>query len=303
MIEFDLVPNEVVEVKKVETLLYGLQTWLNPKNGFRVLDLEFKADPAKRSPEWKIQSQAGVPKAMWNREFGSTWMVYEGKPVYGDYDEEIHVARGTIVVNPRARLVSGWDGGLNDVNLAWVLGVMNPKDQSILVIDEATVEDGDITGLVETAAANLGLEWAKLGGFSLHLVDQAMFTKTKIANRDGRAMVDVMREHGMSPISGEQSYAKRRTKLSSMMMELHKANDGGLVPKFRIHERCVKLRAALNGGYAYPPNSQGSFNPKPLKNIHSHIANACEYMVSRLDIAHQAIPYEGKRLPRMASSF
>jgi len=302
VIEFEVVKDDVIETKKVENLLFGLQTWLNPKNGFRVLDLEYKADPAKRGPEWKIQSQAGVPKAKWNREFGSTWMVYEGKPVYQDYDEEVHVAKGTIVVNPRARLVSGWDGGPNDVNLGWVLGVMNPKDSSVLVIDEAAVEDGDIYGLVETVAAKLNLEWAKLGGFSLHVTDQSIFTKSNVV-KDGKAMSDVMREHGMSPIPGEQSYAKRRTILERLLLSLHKANDGTLVPKFRVHERCVALRAALNGGYAYPPNSQGSFNPKPLKNIHSHIANACEYMVSRLEMAGSHIPYEGKRLPRMVSTF
>jgi hypothetical protein len=302
MIEFEVVPEQAVEVRKVESLLYGLQTWINPKNGFRVLDLEYKADPQKRSPEWKIQSQAGVPKAKWNREFGSTWMVYEGKPVYGDYDEDVHVAKGTIIVNPRARLVSGWDGGPNDVNLAWVLGVMNPKDGSVLVIDEAATDDGDIYGIVEVAAAKLNLEWAKLGGFNLHVTDQSVFIKSNVV-KNGKAMADVMREHGMNPIPGEQSYAKRRTTLERLLLSLHKSSEGSLVPKFRVHERCVLLRAALNGGYAYPANNHGGYNPKPLKNLHSHIANACEYMVSRLEMAHQVIPYEGKRLPKMVSSF
>lgn len=284
-------------------LMEGLTMWTNPVNKFTVLDLEYKADPSKRSEAWKIAAFSGMPKSQLNREYGSTWTVYEGKPVYPDFDVEVHVMHGDIIVPKRSRLISGWDGGPNDLNIAWAVGITG-RDGSIIVIDEFAADNGDLYSVVEEAQARLGLEWQKLGGFSLHIADQAIFTPTRIMKRE-RSMADVLREHGMSPIPGEQAFGKRRELLMKLMTSYFKAHDGGMVPKFRVHERCKLTIESLNGGYAYPKRHGGGdlYNPKPIKNKHSHIANAVEYMVSRINAAHTYIPYEGRRLPKMESTF
>src|SRR3990167_11122560 len=108
---------EVLSTQKYETPFPGITTWRNVQNGFAVIDLEFTADPSKRSEEWLLQERTGMPRAQFNREYGKTWTTYDGKPVYGDFDDSgPHVMHGTIIVPKMSRLVSGWDGGPNDVN-------------------------------------------------------------------------------------------------------------------------------------------------------------------------------------------
>lgn len=298
------VPQSVIETIAKERPMEGVEFWRNKNNGFLVADLEYTADPGKRSQEWIIQSQAGVPKAEWHREFGKRWIIYEGKPVYQDYDEDVHLLKGKIVAPRRSRLISGWDGGPNDVNLAWVLGLVVPDEVAVTWIDEYIVDDGDIKNFVDVVATKLNMEWMKLGGFSLHIADNSVFTKSGLGNeKDGRSMADVMRLHGMPPIPGEISYAKRRNSVQTLMISLFKGHNGTLTPRWRVHERCTVLREAMSGGYAYPKMMQGvggEYRPKPIKNHFSHIANAMEYASSRLGATDYEVPYEGRTLPMVS---
>lgn len=287
-----------VQVRKVEEISEGLRTWVNPLNGFRVIDLEFRADPRKRSEAWVTQARQGMPTAEWNREFGSQWIVYDGKPVYGDFDEEFHVIRGSIVAPRRARLISGWDAGPNDVNLGWALGLTAPGENRVQFIDEYFAEDGDIEDFVQVVGSRLNLEWIKLGGFSLHVADQSVFTKSGVAS--GRAVADIMRQHGMAPVPGEISFSKRRAGVERLLSHHSKSSNGRLMPSLLVHERCQLIIKGMQGGYSYGRSQVvgGSlYKETPIKNRYSHVMNAVEYVCSRLELAGQEIPYEGRRLP------
>lgn len=288
----------VVQDHKRE-LMPGVHEWNNVHNGFNVIDLEYIADPEKRSDEWRTSTFSGMPRSEREREYGSTWTVYEGKPVYADYDEATHVARGTIIAPRRSKLISGWDGGPNDVYLAWALGLVYVDSLAVTFIDEYYVDDGDIYGFVEVVASRLRLEWAKLGGFSLHFVDQSVFTKSNVV-KGGKAMSDVMREFGMPPIPGETTFAKRRIAVEGLLTRSMRWTNNEMIPRFRVHERCEGIRNAMKGGYAYPKAVSGVGNiykPLPLKNEFSHIANAVEYACSRISLAQSGVPYENRRLP------
>ena len=294
-----MITEEILQVPVKEFPLTGVSTWRNSRNGFKVVDLEFKADPKKRSEEWIAQSKSGMPTAEWEREYGSQWVVYDGKPVYGDFDETAHVLRGSIISPRRARLVSGWDAGPNDVNLAWCLGLVIPSELAVIFIDEYQVDDGDIKDFVEVVGARLRLEWNKLGGFSIHIADQSVFTKSGVA--DGKCMADIMRQHNMAPMAGEISFAQRRIAVNDLLMHTFKSVEGRLIPKWRAHERCELLIEAMRGGYVYGRANLGiggQYKPTPIKNKFSHIANAMEYVCSRLETATTEIPYEGRSLPR-----
>src|SRR5262245_31382117 len=281
----------------------GLRTWINPGNGFRIIDLEFKADPAKRSDEWITQARQGMPTAEWNREFGSAWIVYDGKPVYGDFDADFHVIRGTLIAPRRARLVSGWDAGPNDVNLGWALGLTAPGEKRLQIIDYYFEDDGDWEDVVQVVHSRLALEWAKLAGFSIHLADQAVFTKSTIT--PGRCIADIMRQHNMAPVPGEISFAKRRQCVEKMLVTHTKGADGHLLPNLVVHERCDLVIEAFQGGYSYGRSTTvggHAFKETPLKNKFSHVMNAIEYMCSRLELTSNEIPFEGKRLPQGAGN-
>ena len=87
------------------------------------------------------------------------------------------------------------------------------------------------------------------------------------------------------------------------MTKLHRVVNGRPVMCWMVHERCVLLREAMRGGYAYPEvmgGVGGQYKETPMKNKFSHIANAMEYACSKLLIAGLSIPYEGKALPAMS---
>ena len=278
----------------------GITTWTNRSNGFKIIDLEYKADPSKRDPEWLRVQKKGMPRAEFNREYGSKWVVYEGKPVYDDYDPDIHDLRGPIYALRRCRLVSGWDGGPADTNLAWALGLAFPDENAVLFIDEFWVNDGDVPGFVEVVKTRLALEWFKIsGGFSIHIADPSVFTPNNITKS---SMADEMRKQGMAPIPGAVSWSARRSAVIDLMTKTHRSKaNGQVVPAWRVHERCEMIREACGGGYHYPKAALGvggQFKPLPVKNEFSHVMNAVEYACSKLGAASMNIPYEGRPLPR-----
>lgn len=283
-------------------IMEGVTTWRNRKNGFKVIDLSYKADPRKRDPEWVAQAQRGMPRAEFEREFGDKWIVYDGKPVYPDYDEDIHVLKGSIYALKRCRLISGWDAGPNDLNLAWALGLAFPQENAILFIDEYFVDDGDGISFLEAVKSRLSLEWFRIsGGFSIHVADQSVFTQD---NRTKSCFADDMRKYGMPPMPGAISFAERRKVTGELLTSLYRSGqEGKAIPKWRVHERCTLLREAMGGGYCYPKavaGVGGDYKPTPAKNRFSHIANAAEYACSRLSASAQVIPYEGRSLPHVS---
>jgi len=293
-----MIDSIISPLRETSTPLEGVTTWRNRSNGFFCVDLTYFADPRKRSPEWVALQRRGMPKAEWEREYGSKWLVYDGKPVYDDYDEDIHLYKGNLYVPSRVKLVSGWDAGPNDVNLAWALALVF-SGTSAIIIDEFYIDDGDTKGFVDIVHGRLAMEWFRISaGHSIHVADQSVFTKSGVA--DGKAVADIMRQRGMYPIPGEIAFSKRRRIVTELLTQTSKSKEGKMVPRLRIHERCAKAREAFGGGYAYPKAAGGvggAYKPLPLKNEFSHIANAIEYICSRMALAAIEIPYEGRRLP------
>jgi len=287
----------ILKVESLEKPMEGVTIWRNPKNGFFCMDISYTASPRKRSPEWLATTKAGMPTAEFNREYGSSWHVYDGKPVYQDFDEDMHVMRGNIIVPRRTKLISGWDGGPSDVNLAWALAVSVFDGLGIIIIDEYQVDDGDIKSFVEVIHSRLQLEWFKIGGFSLHFTDPSAFTPSSVVKR---AMTDVMRDYGFSPIPSEVSFGKRRVAVETLLLTPGETVGRMMIPSMRIHERCNLSIEAFKGGYQYQKSNAGvggQYKESPEKNKFSHIANAIEYIATRLSVANYEIPYEGRRLP------
>ena len=280
------------------TPMEGIETWINPRNGFKVIDLHYKADPRKRSPEWLENAKKGMPKADFDREFGDTWIVYDGKPVYQDYNPDIHLIKGSIKAPRRVRLISAFDAGPNDVNLGWALGLASPDYPHIIWIDEFFVDDGDVDGFLEGINSRLRLEWYRLGGFTIHVADQSVFTPSTVAK--GRSIADLMRRYGFNAIPGEIAFSKRRAGVEKLLTNHSKDWTNTTQEHWRVQEKCAVITAAMAGGYHYPKSMSGvggSYKESPAKNSFSHIMNAVEYGCSRLDMVNQEIPYENRPLP------
>src|SRR5678815_3094688 len=104
----EAIKEEVPEHVEIEELQQGLRTWVNPINGFRVLKLHYSADPAKRTPEWKLNEKKKYGEAEWNREYELIWESLEGRAVYADHwAAEFHVSRTSLGWNPKYPVCRG----------------------------------------------------------------------------------------------------------------------------------------------------------------------------------------------------
>ena len=288
-----------INVVEKTTPMEGIWTWRNPRNGFRVIDLKFIADPRKRSEEWLLAAKAGIPSAEFEREHGDKWIVYDGKPVYGSDFNELdngHVIKGAIVATRRAKLISGIDAGPTDLNLAWCLGLVFPQESRITFIDEYYTDDGDVNDFLQIVNSRLKMEWNKLGGFSLFFCDASVNTP---GGPDKRSIAQAMRLMGMTPQIGEITWAGRKKSMFEVLKEYKNGR-----PRFLVHERCELIIEAMKGGYHYGKlpmvTAGGMYKELPTKNKYSHIMNAVEYAVSRINAASADIPYEGRRLPMIS---
>ena len=54
-------------------------------------------------------------------------------------------------------------------------------------------------------------------------------------------------------------------------------------PRHLIDPQCKKLIAALRSGYRYKVKTTGEVEPKPEKNMHSHLADAHQYAALHVD--------------------
>ena len=94
-------------------------------------------------------------------------------------------------------------------------------------------------------------------------------------------------------MGGEVSFAERRKSVNDLLTRNFKTADGRFVPRWRVHERCELLIEAMTGGYVYSRANMGigdQYKPTPVKNKFSHIANAMEYVCSRMEVATSDIP-------------
>jgi hypothetical protein len=77
----------------------GLKIRRNANNRFVVCELDYFADPAKRSPEWAAEARSGMSAAAWAKEYLRDATAMYGQRVF----PEIAAHRDKIVINPPFR--------------------------------------------------------------------------------------------------------------------------------------------------------------------------------------------------------
>ena len=77
----------------------GLKIRRNTNNRFVVCELDYFADPGKRSPEWEAEAKAGMTAAAWAKEYLRDATAMYGQRVFS----EISVHREYIVIGPPYR--------------------------------------------------------------------------------------------------------------------------------------------------------------------------------------------------------
>jgi len=213
---------------------------------------------------------------------GAYGLVTEGRPVYPEFRDELHVR--AFEINPKLPLFGGMDFGLTP---AGVFAQRMPNGQ-IRIHRELVSDD---MGLKRFA----GLWLQDLNTFypRMTLAKVTGDPAGQARNDDERTSFDVLRgENVIAEPAETNSFTLRREAFASPLTKLV---DGA--PALIIHPQCVRLRKALAGGYQFKrlaiPGEE-RYKDAPDKNMHSHVAEAAQYLVLGMGGARELRRPEGR---------
>lgn len=112
----------------------GLTIHKNEHNGFVVCRLHYRADPRKRSPEWKQAAQMGMSKAQFEQEFEINYNAHMGERVF----PEIRDKREQIVFREGPYLDGLWPTNLPMWG-GFDYGAKNPSSFHVYTIVDGVV--------------------------------------------------------------------------------------------------------------------------------------------------------------------
>jgi hypothetical protein len=193
-------------------------------------------------------------------EFG---MSRKGKPVFHKFSEHRHVA--TEKLNPIRgfSVIVGQDFGLTP---AIVLGQLTHR--GIIITDELPATDESLEDFLDEYLSPLLLE--RYQGFNIVACgDPAGKGRS---GHDKRTSFGIMRARGIKAFPAFTNDPKLRIATVNWFL----GRDQGFV----VSPHCIHLREAMSSGYVFKEtkNNSGQYTDIPLKNEHSHIADATQYL-------------------------
>ncbi len=257
----------------------GVREWTT-HNGCRVLEIHYKADPAKRAPDWIKRAKIGKRKRGWDREMEIRWDIYSGMPVFGDcFDESIHISAEPLAWDHESTIVRLWDYG--NTPCCTFSTVVNGQWQWLAEIctdmrPMGSKEPPPTSNIGRLAADVLALCALRFPGTAfLDFDDPAGDQKTQT---DSRSCRDVLNEKRIYPTGGEVS-TKGRIEAMAGWLSRYYGKPAVLIDE----QNCPMLAEGMRGGYRYAEIGQtGKYQQLPEKNQYSHPIDAQCYGASRL---------------------
>lgn len=208
-------------------------------------------------------------KVMADGEYG---FVQQGKPIYPEFQDSIHVATETLKLLPGCRkLLIGNDYGLTPAAV-WVQ--QDPADGQYQVIREFVSE--------RLGAVHFGEEQAKISKKEFKSVtefegwgDPSGMASSPIDEKD--TPIDIINAQGVPMTAAPTNDpVLRREAVAGLLTRLTMMGRPALV----ISPACVTLRKGMAGGYCYRRlqiAGDERFEEKPVKNMYSHVCEALQY--------------------------
>lgn len=248
--------------------------WLQNPDAENLLNLR-KADPnwyatqAKDMQTWQIrrflQCKPGYSR--------------HATPVHEDFDDVDHVATARLTIDPYKPIIIGADGGGGTLHPSAAF-MQNPSPLSWRVHAEfAPQERCGVEEFARNIKRILNTEVKRAAG-AVIIGDPAMAQGMTFGAEESGGGFSI------------QSYGQKLQALTGIEVILAPTNDPaqrreGLTTVLRqrggfiIDPRCKYLIRSLAGGFRYPKRAgeKNMPNLSPVKNMHSHIAEGCEYGV------------------------
>lgn len=194
---------------------------------------------------------------------GEYGYVQDGKPIYPDYNDNIHCKE--FEIHPSATIRRGWDFGLTP---ACTFSQLQPNGQW-RVFDEIVSSKMGADKL-----SDLVLKHCNLNYEMYDFIDRGDPAGKSGAETDERSCFDILKAKGIDIETGDQSPAIR---IECVTKPLTQMTDGE--PAFLLHPRCKRLRKGFQGKYRFKrlQVSGERYSEKPDKNEYSHPHDALQY--------------------------
>lgn len=230
--------------------------------------------------ERMLSMDAEARKVYIHGEYG---LLKEGKPVYPDYNDQLHCREFDPL--PTNDIYIGWDFGLTP---ACVLTELTSSGQW-RVFDEIVADDVYFPDFVEQCFAHIAAQWSWLNFTDQnskgeredkvqHWGDPAGSQRAAVAkDKDSATAMGVLRGNGVRCRPGEQGILTRIGSVSYALSRMHHGE-----PMFLVHPRCKVLRRGFLGRYNYKKvqtsGDSQKFHEVPDKNEYSHPHDALQYV-------------------------
>jgi hypothetical protein len=231
-----------------------------------------------KSPNWV--------KVYVEGQYGS---VSDGRPIYPEFSDTIHVSPVPLQPYRGLPLLLGWDFGLTP---ACAIGQLSARGQ-LRVLHEFTSTNSGIKQFANNEVKPF-LAMNYPDSKILSFIDPAGAPR---AQTDERTCRDILKEAGLHPtLAPTNSFTARREAVAGFLSRLI---DGQ--PGFLLDPRCKVLRKGMNGDYRFrrvQVAGEERYHDQPEKNAVSHVCEALQYLALHVDGARSSAKKKQKPPPQ-----
>lgn len=227
---------------------------------------------------------------------GEYGVVIDGKSVHPEYKDKLHYVDKELVYNNQLELGLGWDFGLTPA----VAVVQFTTRGQLIVLAELYSEDKGLQQFVEDIV--LPFLNRKYPGWDKNYISRHDPAGQQGAQTDEKTCQEILRNLGINsdPAANSNAPTARRAGLKYHLCRLVDGEPGFLLSKL-----APQLREGLMGHFQYGKIQAGGtetrYHEKPLKNMHSHICEALEYIAMYYARDEKKLPdYSTEILNKMA---
>lgn len=272
--QLDATDNRFPEIPPVspQSPMEGVTVWKNPKNGFLVIDLHYTANPEKRGPEFREALKGELPARKFAMEYEKSWETYAGKPVYSDFNENIHLTQKEPQLCIGLPLLLGWDSS----GLTPAVTISQLQEEQLVTFMEIIGLGMGASRFCPYVAEQIRLKFPQITDISAQTISWIDPAGLKKSETNERTYLSYIIESGFKQVRpGPMTWEQRKEAVTERLVGLARGK-----PKVLIYEKgCPILTAGFKGGYRYDDSVSDKEPDKvrPVKDIHSHPHDSYQY--------------------------